>query len=96
MQPTLLRISFFAFIARAYRDGVRVPALAYQLGDTIVVYAGAASVSRLAHEYHHYLYPDAAHEPWYTFDVFSYNPIRLWDKHGAVAASAAWRAQEQQ
>lgn len=94
MQIKLVRLSLFAYVAQALKDGVRRPCFAYALKSqrTIYVWRRVASAKRLAHEYLHVVEPKLAHEPWYAFDVFSYNPIRLNDKHKAVERSAEWRS----
>ena len=48
----------------------------------------------LAHEWWHATrrVGNAAHAPWYTFDVKCAHPFRLFDEDGLVRSSAEWRA----
>lgn len=91
MTPKLSKLGLVAFIQRAWRSKVRVPCLAFQVPGEIVVWSLAASPARLAHEWLHEVEPGLEHAAWYEFDVFSYNPIRLRDKHNALERSHAWR-----
>lgn len=97
-RPVLIRLGLLAYIQRAWKDGVRSPALAYTKRATITAWNPAAALPwygprLLAHEWCHYTdkKKNADHAPWYTFRVECAHAIRLRDPARILERSAPWR-----